>query len=69
VIRDYPVVLEAKRVRFLFRTSPGRSSSSDRVRVKPATVVQWDRKGLPVELAVAIKMTLRGAAQGELGNP
>src|ERR1700726_3633146 len=39
------------------------------VLVKPATVVQWHRKGCPAVLAVAIKITLRGAAQGELRDP
>jgi hypothetical protein len=33
------------------------------VRVKPVTVLQWHRKGLPAQLAVPIKITLRGSAE------
>ena len=39
------------------------------VLLKPATVIQWHRKGFRLVLAVAIKITLRGPAPGELRDP
>src|SRR5882757_7553151 len=39
------------------------------VLVKPATVIQWNRKGLPALLAVAVKISLSGATQDEHPDP